>query len=57
MTMPGMTELLIIGGIIFFLFGAKRLPQFGSAIGETVRNLRWSAKEVQSLVDDEEERG
>jgi len=52
--MPGTTELILIFAVLFFLFGAKKLPQFGKAIGETVRNLRWSSKEVQSLMSEDD---
>jgi sec-independent protein translocase protein TatA len=30
--------------IIFFLFGAKRLPEMGKGIGEGIRNFRKSVK-------------
>ena len=38
--MPGMTELVVIFAVVFLLFGAKKLPQLGSAIGESIRNFK-----------------
>jgi sec-independent protein translocase protein TatA len=47
----GLPELLILLVIIFFLFGAKRLPEMGKGIGEGIRNFRKSVKS-----DDSDER-
>jgi len=41
----GLSELLIILVIVVLLFGAGRLPQIGSGIGEGIRNFRKSMKE------------
>lgn len=38
--MPGLTELLVIFGVILLLFGAKKLPQLGGAIGESIKNFK-----------------
>ena len=40
----GLPELVIIFVIIFFLFGAKRLPEMGKGIGEGIRNFKKSIK-------------
>ena len=40
----GLPELLILLAIVFFLFGAKRLPEMGRGIGEGIRNFRKSVK-------------
>lgn len=40
----GLSELLILLAIIFFLFGAKRLPEMGRGIGEGIRNFKKSVK-------------
>ncbi len=32
--------MLIIGGVIVLLFGAKKLPQLGGAIGESIKNFK-----------------
>jgi len=36
----GLPELLILLAIVFFLFGAKRLPEVGKGIGEGIRNFK-----------------
>jgi len=41
----GVPELLIILVIVVLLFGAGKLPQIGSGLGEGIRNFRKSMKE------------
>ena len=36
----GTTELLVIGGILFILFGAKRLPEIGKGLGGAIREFK-----------------
>jgi sec-independent protein translocase protein TatA len=36
----GLQELLVILVIFLFLFGAKRLPDIGSGLGKTIKELR-----------------
>jgi sec-independent protein translocase protein TatA len=38
----GPLELLIIGLIIIFIFGARRLPELGKSLGEGIKNFRKS---------------
>ena len=40
----GLPELVIILVIVFFLFGAKRLPEMGKGIGESIKNFKASLK-------------
>ena len=40
----GVPELLIIGVIVLFLFGGKRLPEMGKGIGEGIKNFKKSIK-------------
>ncbi len=40
--MLGWPELLIILVIVFFLFGAKRIPEMGKAVGETIKGFKKS---------------
>ena len=36
----GLPEILIILVILFFIFGAKRLPAIGEGLGRTIKELR-----------------
>jgi len=40
--MLGWPELLIILVIVFFIFGAKRIPEMGKAVGETIKGFKKS---------------
>ena len=40
----GAPELIIILIIVFFLFGAKRLPEMGKGIGEGIKNFKGAMK-------------
>ena len=43
----GTTELIVIGVIILFLFGAKRLPEIGKGLGGAIREFRNVKKELR----------
>jgi len=43
----GLAELIIILAIVFFLFGAKRLPEIGKGIGEGIKNFRGAMKKEE----------
>jgi sec-independent protein translocase protein TatA len=51
----GATELLIIGGIILLIFGAKRLPEIGKGLGGAIKEFRKIKKDV-SLNDKNDKR-
>ena len=40
----GLPELLIILAIVFFMFGARRLPEIGKGIGEGIKNFKGAMK-------------
>ena len=42
----GTNELIIIGVIIFIIFGAKRLPEIGKGLGGAIREFRQVKKEI-----------
>lgn len=42
--MLGSTELIVIGLIIFILFGAKSLPKFARSLGEARKELQKGMK-------------
>jgi sec-independent protein translocase protein TatA len=45
----GMQELLIILVIVVVLFGATRLPQIGSGIGQAIRNFKKGVSESDEI--------
>jgi sec-independent protein translocase protein TatA len=45
----GTQELIIILIIIVVLFGATRLPQIGSGIGQAIRNFKKSVRESEEI--------
>jgi sec-independent protein translocase protein TatA len=51
-------ELVIIAAIILVVFGARRLPGLGKALGETVREVKgWKAEEGAEGEDESLETG
>ena len=36
----GTTELIVIGVIVFLIFGAKRIPEIGKGLGGAIREFR-----------------
>ncbi len=44
----GTPELIVIGVIVFLLFGAKRIPDIGKGLGGAIREFRDARKEVSS---------
>ena len=53
--MPGMMELLVIFGVVLLLFGAKKLPALGGAIGESIKNFKKGVGENDKLTEAEKE--
>ena len=43
----GGQELIIILDIVFFIFGAKKLPEFGAGVGKAIRNFKGSMKSIE----------
>lgn len=52
MNMPGPLELLVILLVILLLFGGKKLPEVGRALGEGIKEFR---KAIQGKSDSDEE--
>lgn len=53
----GTNELIVIGVIVFFIFGAKRLPEIGKGLGGAIREFRNVKKDLsfkESSPDGEE---
>ena len=48
----GTTELVIIGVIVFLIFGAKRIPDIGKGLGGAIREFRKVKKEISPQKQD-----
>ncbi len=48
----GMPEIIVITLVVIFLFGAKRLPDIGSALGKAIKEFRKAGKEIKDEVKD-----
>lgn len=48
----GTGELLIIGGIVFLLFGAKRIPMLGSSLAKGIKNFQKGLKGEEASIEE-----
>ena len=53
----GSTELLIILALVLVIFGAGKLPEIGSVLGQGLRSLRKAAEERSNEIDVTPEKG
>jgi sec-independent protein translocase protein TatA len=44
-SLPGLPEMLLILGVVVLLFGGKKLPELGSALGESIKNFKKGIKD------------
>ena len=49
----GTTELLIIGGIVVLMFGAKRIPELAKGLGQGIKSFK---KEMNTDEDEEKKK-
>jgi len=49
----GTTELLIIGGIVVLMFGAKRIPELAKGLGQGIKSFK---KEMSTDEDEEKKK-
>jgi sec-independent protein translocase protein TatA len=49
--MFGTQDILLIGIIVVVLFGATRLPQLGSGIGQAIKNFKKGVSELEGETD------
>ena len=55
MNMPGPFEILVILLVVLLLFGAKRLPEIGRALGEGIREFKKSLKDAGESREEKKE--
>ncbi len=48
----GIPEILIILVLVLLVFGAKRLPEMGSAMGKGIREFKRGIKDVTKSIDE-----
>jgi len=51
----GIWELLLIFGVVLVLFGAKKLPEIGQALGKAIKEFRKAGKDIQDESQDSKE--
>jgi len=56
MSMPGPFELLVIFLVVLLLFGGKRLPEIGKALGQGIREFKKSMKSMEDDTDSKNEK-
>ena len=49
----GFPELLLILGIALLIFGPKKLPELGSALGRTIKEFKKGVKEESAVTPEE----
>ncbi len=50
----GMWELLLILAIALIIFGPKKLPEMGKALGETLQQFKSATKKLREDLEDDE---
>ena len=53
----GPWELILIGVLLFVVFGAKRIPEIGKGLGGAVREFKGVKKEMQDGAEERSESG
>ena len=44
MSVPGIAEMLVVAGVVVLMFGSKKIPALGGALGESIRNFKMGIK-------------
>ena len=48
----GLPEIILILLVFIILFGAKKLPEIGSALGKAIREFKKAGQEVENNIKD-----
>ena len=48
----GFGEVLLIAFVFVLLFGAKKLPEVGAAIGQAIKEFKRASKDVEGSIKD-----
>jgi sec-independent protein translocase protein TatA len=49
---PGLTELMIVGGIILLLFGGNKLPQLMRGLGQGITEFKKGVRGIEDEIED-----
>ena len=49
MSLPSMSEMLIILVVVLLLFGHKKLPEIGSGLGRAIKNFKKATTEPDEI--------
>ena len=52
----GMGEIIIVLVVVLLLFGGKKLPQLGSALGQAMTNFKKGLSDGQKEIEDEKKK-
>ena len=52
----GMGEIVIVLVVVLLLFGGKKLPQLGSALGQAMTNFKKGLSDGQKEIDEEKKK-
>ena len=52
----GLSEVLVIALVVLLFFGGKKIPELMKGLGKGVRSFKDGMKEVQSGLDDDDEK-
>lgn len=53
----GIWEAILILAVLLLVFGARRLPEIGSALGKGIREFKSSVKEIEGEINRPADRG
>ncbi len=53
----GLPELILILALALIIFGPKKLPEMGKALGSGIREFRNATRQLSSELKEEEEKG
>ncbi len=51
----GAPEIIVILVVVILLFGARKLPELGSSVGQSIKNFRKGMEEARSEEDGSEQ--
>lgn len=57
LAMIGWTEILVIGGLLVLLFGARKLPELARAAGSSISQFKKGLKDEERLEAGADEKG